>query len=404
MLIRATSSGHHGTVTTYLRAGEAARVLGVSLPTLYAYVSRGLVTRRSAPDGRTSLYPRDELEQLAERNRRRSVPAEPAIEISIRSSITQIDDGAVRYRGHDAAGLALTHGFEAVAELLWSGRLTTEPIGWPVGRGDLARARTAITAAGDITPVRRLAIAAMTLDRPADAPIDGPDTAPPDAPTTARRLLAIAPGLLGGTARGTVAQRLASAWRRRPGPELVAAIDRALVLLADHELATSTLAVRVAASVRTEPAHALTAGLHVVAGPLHGGAGRAVAAVLADVERLGPREAVAAVLRSGERLPGFGHAVYRTADPRLAPLLEAVHAIPAPAERHRVVDALISEAGRVIGKVPNVDVGLGALLFVGGLPDDAPLFALARLAGWAAHYDEELDERPVRYRGVARPT
>lgn len=384
-----------GTVTTYLRAGEAARLLGVSLPTLYAYVSRGLVTRRSAPDGRTSLYPRDELEQLAARNRRRSAPAEPAIEISIRSSITQIDDGAVRYRGHDAAGLARTHGFEAVAELLWSGRLAEEPIGWPVARDDLTRARGAITAAGAVAAVPRLAIAAMTLDRSATAPADGP--------TAARRLLAIAPGLLGGTARGSVAHRLASAWRRRPGPELVAAIDRALVLLADHELATSTLAVRVAASVRAAPEHALAAGLHVVAGPLHGGAGREVAGVLADVERLGAREAVAGMLRSIGRLPGFGHAVYRTADPRLAPLLEAVRAIPAPPGRHDAVDALITEAGRVIGKVPNVDVGLGALQFIGGLPDDAPLFALARVAGWAAHYDEEMAERPVRYRGVTRP-
>ncbi len=386
-------------VTTYLRAGEAARILGVSLPTLYAYVSRGLVTRRSAPDGRTSLYPRDELEQLAERNRRRSVPAEPAIEISIRSAITEIDDGAVRYRGHDAAQLARTHGFESVAELLWSGRLADDPIGWPAARDDLTRARAAIAAAGDVAAVPRLAIAAMTLGCSADAPIG----APVDGPTTARRLLAIAPSLLGGTARGTVAHRLASAWRRRPEPELVAAIDRALMLLADHELATSTLAVRVAASVRAEPAHALAAGLHVVAGPLHGGAGREVAGVLADVERLGAREAVASAMRSGGLLPGFGHAVYRTADPRLAPLLEAVHDVPAPAGRHDAVDALITEAGRVIGKVPNVDVGLGALQFIGGLPDDAPLFALARLAGWAAHYDEELTERPVRYRGVTRP-
>jgi citrate synthase len=156
--------------------------------------------------------------------------------------------------------------------------------------------------------------------------------------------------------------------------------------------------------VRSDPADALAAGLHVVAGPLHGGASRAVAGVLAAVERHGAREAVAAVLRSGERLPGFGHHVYRTADPRLAPLLDAVQAIPAPAGRHDAVHALLAEAGRVIGTVPNVDVGLGALQFVGALPDDVPLFALARMAGWAAHYDEELGERPVRYRGITRPS
>ncbi len=383
------------TVTTYLRAGEAAQLLGVAVPTLYAYVSRGFVTRRSAPDGRTSLYARDDLEQLVERSRRRSVPVEPTIDITIRSSITRIDDSAVRYRGHDAAELARTHSFEAVAELLWGNGLAAAPVIWPISRSDLARARASITAAGEITPIRRLAIAAMTLDGPAGDPAD--------APATARRLLSIAPSLLGGPQRGPLAPRLASAWSRMPSPALVAAVDRALVLLADHELATSTLAVRVAASVRSDPADALAAGLHVVAGPLHGGASRAVAGMLADVERRGARDAVAAVLRAGGRLPGFGHAVYRTADPRLAPLLDAVRAIPAPTERHDAVEALLAEAGRTIGTVPNVDVGLGALQYVGRLPDDAPLFALARLAGWAAHDDEERSERPVRYRGLTRP-
>ena len=52
---------------------------------------------------------------------------------------------------------------------------------------------------------------------------------------------------------------------------------------------------------------------------------------------------------------------------------------------------------------PNVDLGVGALLFVGGLPADVPLFAVARIAGFAAHLDEELQERPLRYRGLARP-
>jgi citrate synthase len=200
--------------------------------------------------------------------------------------------------------------------------------------------------------------------------------------------------------RGTVAGRLARAWVRRPSPELVAAIDRALALLADHELATSTLAVRVAASVRASPAAAIVAGLGVVSGPLHGGASRAAAELFQEAAT--STAAVHRRLEAGERLPGFGHSVYRTGDPRFAPLLDAVRAIPVDPDRLAVVDAVIGQAGREIGHLPNVDLALGALYFVGGLPHDAPVFAIARIAGWTAHYVEELGERPVRFRGLSR--
>ncbi len=173
------------------------------------------------------------------------------------------------------------------------------------------------------------------------------------------------------------------------------------MLLADHELATSTLAVRVAASVRTVPTAAIAAGLDVVAGPLHGAASQASAALFEHAADTDPATAVAAVLSAG-RLPGFGHSVYRRGDPRFEPLLAAVRAIPAPPERIAVVDAVIREAGRSIGHLPNIDLALGALTHVGRLPIDAPIFGVARIAGWAAHYDEELGERPVRFRGLSR--
>lgn len=376
-------------MTTYVGASEAARLLGVTKPTLYAYVSRGLVTRRSAADGRTSLYARDELERVADRHRRRPASTDPTIDIVIRSGITEIDDASVRYRGHDAAGLSRTHTFEAVAELLWSGELPPGPLSWPVERESLRRARALLDAAGGVSPVGALALAVTGVDGD-------------DAPNVARRVLGIVPTLLGGPRRGLTAQRLATAWRRSPDPALVRAIDRSLVLLADHELASSTLAVRVACSVGAPPSDSLAAGLHTVAGTLHGGASRHVVELLREVERVGAREAVAAVLRAGRRLPGFGHAVYRTADPRLGPLLDAVRDLPDRDGPLGAVDALLAESGRVLGKVPNVDLGLGALLHVGGLPDDAPIFAVARIAGWAAHHAEEATERPARYRGITR--
>ena len=379
-------------MTTYVSSTEAARMLGVTKPTLYAYVSRGIVGRSTAADGRTSLYAREEIQHLADRARGRRESAPATIDVQISSAITELQDEGVTYRGRDAAGLARTHSFEQVAELLWTGALGRPRSTWPVDRLALARCRDVHEAARADGAIARLTLAATTLSAAAGGDYD--------AAAAARRLLAIAPSLLGGPLTGDLATRMAAAYRKHPSSEMVTAISRALVLLADHELATSTLAVRVACSVRADPYAAIAAGLCVVGGPLHGTASTAAAELLDDALRDGSRVAVDRVMSSGRRLPGFGHSVYRNGDPRLAPLLETVRALPDPHHRMDVVEQLLVEAGRQLGQLPNVDLGLGALSFVGGLPRDASLFAVARIAGWAAHYDEEKSERPVRYRGI----
>ena len=94
-------------------------------------------------------------------------------------------------------------------------------------------------------------------------------------------------------------------------------MNAALVLLADHELATSTMAVRVAASVRADPYDALLAGLATLAGPLHGGASQQAYELLVVAERDGVPRALNDVLRERGRLPGFGHAVYKSGDAAL---------------------------------------------------------------------------------------
>jgi citrate synthase len=379
-------------VTTYVSAAEAARLLGVTKPTLYAYVSRGIVARRTAADGRTSLYVRDEVEQLAGRRRGGRRRDHATIDVEIASGITDLQDEGVSYRGHDAALLARSASFEQTAELLWTGQLPDRAPHWPLDRAGLARCRSAIDAAGDLEPIGRLTLATAIL---ANAPGDD------DAAGAARRLLAMAPTLLGGPIGGDVAARLGRAWRGRPTPELMTAITRALVLLADHELATSTLAVRVACSVRANPYAAFAAGLHVTSGPLHGAASAHVVELLTEAESGGARQAVARCRTGGRRVPGFGHSVYRSGDPRTQPLLDAVRRLPDRHQRVDVVDAVLWEVSRTVGKHPNVDLALGALMFVGELPPNCPLFAVARIAGWAAHYDEEISERPVRYRGLS---
>src|SRR5690606_32662626 len=150
----------------------------------------------------------------------------------------------------------------------------------------------------------------------------------------------------GDTPGGTgVAARLAAAWCAEPAPALVTVIDRALVLLADHELATSTLAVRVAGSTWPGPYAAFAAGLAAIQGVHHGGASAQVHELLAECERAGDAgEVVVRRLRAHERLPGFGHKVYQGDDPRLAPLLEAVADLPDPHGRLGVVRAVITAA------------------------------------------------------------
>jgi citrate synthase len=387
------SVAHHGGMTTMIGAGEAARLLGVTKPTLYAYVSRGLLERYAAVDGRRSLYPRDQVEQLAARGRTRAPAERPSIDVHIASSITQLGDDTLRYRGHDVRDLAGLESFESVASLLWTGELPQRPPAWPTDRSMLDRCAAVVRAAAPVHPVGALALCAHTMSSPAVAETGA---------SAAATLLSIAPTVLGGPRRGTVASRVTRAYVDRPAPELVRAVDAALVLLADHELATSTLSVRVACSVRADPFAALASGLAVVSGPLHGGAAAMAASMLERADAEGVERTVASYLDHGQRLPGFGHSVYRNGDPRVAPLLDVIRDIPGSDAPMATVDALIAEAGRRITHLPNIDVALGALLRAGGLPRAAPVFGIARLAGWGAHYDEELGERAVRFRGLTK--
>lgn len=390
---------------TSVGSTEAARILGVSKATLYAYVSRGIVGRRTAVDGRTSLYDRDELDALARRSRTRPSGPRPSIDVQIATAVSRLDDDGVWYRGHRVDGLAREHGFEAVAELLWTGELPDGPPDWPIADAQDAERCRRVRAVAPVAldPIGRLALAATVVG--AGHPTDDP-------PTAARRLLSVAHLVLdpADTAdpadAASLAGRLARAWTDHVDPTLDAAIERAMVLLADHELATSTMAVRLAGSVRADPATAFTAGFSVLRGPLHGSAAGAVHRLLAQCHADGTATAVERAISERRRLPGFGHAVYRNDDPRFAPLLDAVQPLGAltvdAAERLAVVELLLVEVGHRLTVRPNVDLALGALSFTAGLDPDVPVFAVARLAGWAAHLAEELDERPLRFRGIAR--
>jgi len=382
-------------MTLYVGSREAAHRLGISRATLYAYVSRGLLERRTAVDGKTSMYSVDDLDRLHARSRRRAAQPRPSIDVQISTAVTRLDEHGLWYRGQDAVELARTTGFEAVAELLWSGTLPPARPDWPsAGVGDRTAAASAVDALGpSATALQEMTVTAVVL---------GARHAADDPPAAARRLLAVTAAPRGRSRRGPLAERLARQWHRSPTPALVAAIDRALVLLADHELSTSTLAARVAISVRADAYSAFTAGLATVTGQLHGSAAGGAYRLLREAAESGARDTVGRRLAQGERIPGFGHTVYRDGDPRLEPLLEAAWELPGAAERRASVDEVLREAGLRLDHRPNVDFGLAVLAYLGGLDPDVPIFATARVAGWAAHCLEELQERPVRFRGLAR--
>jgi citrate synthase len=389
----------------FLTAAEAARRLGVKPATLYAYVSRGVLSRVRAPDGRASLFGAEEVERLARRGR----PRRPVgiADITVESAITEITGDSLRFRGLDATSLAVSRTFEEVAELLWTGdfRPAREP--WRARPAALAVARAAQDALPTGTlPLERLqvivpAMAAtdplrLQLDRPAVLAVGRNiiagmvDCLPSDGPAGSDESVA-----------GRLWSRLCD---RRPVPGLLRALSAALVLLADHELAASTLAVRAAASVRADPYAVVGTGLGAMSGALHGGASLIAETLMAaasgpdDVPRV-----VAELLRRGERVPGFGHFVYRRGDPRAIALLDLVRRAAPKSTQLAVADAMFAEVRQKSLPEPNVDFAIATLARVAGMIRGAgeAIFAVARTAGWIAHALEAYDgPGPLRPRAV----
>jgi citrate synthase len=400
-----------------LQSDEAARRLGVKVTTLYAYVSRGLLASHPAASGRRSLFDIDEVERLARRSRQGK-----AVEtrmVTITTGITQLTDDGPIYRGRRATELATELPYEAVAEWLWdvpddppgagglpSGqgqRWTAAPLDPPPGLGSSDRMRWAVVMAGAHDALRadlRPASVTRAARRVAAAMVEAlpPPVGPPAGGHPPVGLaLDSGPGWT-----GSIAERLALRLSPEPTGALVRATNAALVLLADHELATSTMAVRVAASTRADLYDALLAGLGTLAGPLHGGASQLAFSMLVDAGRSGVEQALNDTLRWQGFLPGFGHTVYKNGDPRFTVLWDLFEQL-ATSEDVEMVRTLVTLAGEHAIPPPNVDLPLAAVAWATGMAPDAgkTLFAVARVAGWVAHYLEELGERPLRYRARA---
>lgn len=316
-----------------LSTKEAAELLGVKAETVYAYVSRGQLSSRRAPGGRSSTFDAKEVEALARRNRRAGAGSPTSGgELSVRTRITLIDTDRYYYRGVDATELAARHTYEEVAEWLWTGQLRHGTV-FTAPEASVAVARRAVAALPEHTdPTDRLRVAAIAAATADPLRFDLSEEA---VLGTARILIptlvdALPPMRPGHGDEGPLAHRL---WARLSGRQADEAslrvLDTALGLLVDHDLAASTLAVRVAASARAHAYAAVSAGLGVIEGPLHGAASGLVHRLLLDVLDQGDAGPVIAdELRSGRRIPGLGHRLYAGEDPRARALFALLEDIP----------------------------------------------------------------------------
>lgn len=387
---------------TWITATDAARRLGVKPATVYAYVSRGVLRRHRDSEGRRSLFDAAQVEELARGGRPRRPPA-PA-DLVIESSITALRDGRPFYRGRDALELAGSWSFEQTALWLWN-EGTDDAGPWPAVPEALPPAIAAQSGLpAETLPRERIQVITAVLA--ATDPLRHVAGRPAVIATGQRFITAMLDCLpaVGPCPGLRTEERLWRALCPAPAdPALLAVLRSALIVLADHELAASTLAVRIAASTRADPYTAVAAGLAAVAGPLHGGASLAVERLLDDIGS--PAEAGRVIgdrLRYGERIPGFGHTIYPV-DRRGSYLLGRLREIRPDHRLLAITDEMLAVMRRRRLPAPNIDLAVTVLARMAGMIDGAAeaIFVTARTAGWLAHAFEEYDHgRLLRARAV----
>src|SRR5689334_23575307 len=256
-------------MTRLLTTAGVARRLDVQPATVYAYVSRGLLT--NVGGRRASRLAQDEVDRLVRRGREGRRPS-GAIE-RIHTGITLLTEDGPAYRGRPVAEL-LDRPVEAVAHLLWTGSLGAgEPFAAPVELVDVAvGAAAALPASARLVDRLRVAVAAAGAVDPLRHDLD-----PAAVVRRAETILALAVDALARTAPrpggGSLAARLWPALAgHRATPEQERLLNAVLIVLADHDLAVSTLAARVAASARANPYAVVSAGRGALDGPQHGAA------------------------------------------------------------------------------------------------------------------------------------
>jgi citrate synthase len=342
--------------------------------------------------------------------------------------------GLLTYRGYDIRDLATQAGYEEVVYLLWHGELPTaahladftaafaaartipEPVvaalrGYPAAAHPLDALRTAVSVLGmhdpDVRANTREANLRKALRLAAQIPVlvgtwhrirEGrPPAAPLADGTAAENFLYVMTG-------------------RRPTPTAARTMDMIFVLHADHEINASTFATRVAVATFTDLHAAITAAIATLKGPRHGGANEDVLAMLLELgdavkaertieERWAQRARMSREERAQpeNRIPGFGHPVYKVDDPRAGVLREMARRLSAEAGTTKVFETAVRvyETMHRVSDLPvNVDFFSAVVYHALGIPIDlcTSIFAAARISGWCAHAMEQYQDRLIRPR------
>lgn len=403
-----------GSTADLVDAKTAAALLGVKLQTLYAYVSRGLISAAPSNGKRGSLYKRADVEALRGGRPAMAQPAAPhggdaqdyltrwSTGTTLATAVTSISAEGPRYRGKLATVLvSRRRSFEDCVDLLWSGMLPDEAMPWdapllpppflatiegvyPLARGSCSRQLLSLLAGSYAAAIGRKPETAL------GAPI-----------LAGRQMLQIlAPGL--GFLRRTpryqpidrpmpIARVIARSAGIVASEDALHAINACLILSADHELAPSTFAARVAASAAADLFSCVISGLGTFEGPMTGlgcdeperllKAARTPAEYVATL-----REAMA----RQEPVLGYNHPVYPAGDPRALLLLQLARDLDGgdgAALRLACIDAATAE----LQLAPSLAVGLIAVSSALRLPGEAAgmLMALGRVSGWIAHILEQ---------------
>jgi citrate synthase len=356
--------------------------------------------------------------------------------VATSSAICYLDGerGVLAYCGYDIHELASSATFEEVCWLLWHRRLPT--------RAELGDLQSQLAAARPLPePIIRLM---RSLP-----PVDGMDAlrtvtsalahydpeaagaSPAARYRTAVRLTAQIGSVVATWGRlqagggpiapdpvlGHAANFLYMLKGERPDATSIRAFDVALTLHADHELNASTFAGRVAAATLTDMYSAVVAAIGALKGPLHGGANADVMRMLLELGQDATADRVDQTVRAKlarkEKIPGFGHRVYRTEDPRATHLRRMSHDLGKRAgstawyEMSQRIEAIVKGEKKLN---PNVDFYSASTYYALGIPIDlyTPVFAVSRIAGWTAHILEQYaNNRLIRpraeYVGPAYP-
>lgn len=376
-----------------LTAAQTAARLGVKPETLYAYVSRGLLARER--DAHGSTFDALEVEAFATGRRRSAAhaPAHPTTGMPLgilHTDIADIEDDELLFRGRRARDL-VDRPFAEVVAWLWDAERVDAP---DPAIGSAREMVAALPPHADAMDRLRAALTGFAADDPLRH-----DTSPATLHRIGWTLLTGLPVALGGDPDPDIALALSRSWNAPAsvGP----ALNAALVLLIDHDLAVSTFAARVAASARADGYAAVSAALGAADSPLHISAATRTARLLTRVRRgLDPERALAEALQDGNGIPGFGHPLYRGIDDRAEALFPYITALP---DGEGTMDAVrrLSDVVNARARLrPNVDLALAALASGARLPEDAAstIFVVGRLAGWIAHIAAEYAEPAMRLR------